>query len=51
VLGREAGRPYAYAEVETELTEWLKQRQLEEQYRQWLDGIKAHHYVERRMEE
>jgi len=51
VLGREAGRPYAYAEVETELTEWLKQRQLEEQYRQWLDGIKAHHYIERRMEE
>lgn len=51
VLGREAGRPYTYAEVESELTEWLRQRRLEEQYRQWVDGIKARHYIERRLED
>jgi parvulin-like peptidyl-prolyl isomerase len=51
VLGREAGRPYTYAEVESELTEWLRQRRIEEQYRTWMDGIKARHYIERRLEE
>jgi len=49
VLGRETGRPYTYAEVEGELTEWLRQRRIEEQYRQWVDGIKARHYIERRL--
>jgi parvulin-like peptidyl-prolyl isomerase len=51
VLGREAGRAYSYAEVENELSEWLRQRRIEEQYRQWVDGIKARHYIERRLED
>jgi peptidyl-prolyl cis-trans isomerase SurA len=51
VLGREVGRSYAFAEIEGQLTDWLKQRQLESQYQEWIGAIKARYYIERHLEE
>jgi len=48
VLGREAARPYAFEEIEQELTEHVRDVRIEERYRTWISGLKDGVYIERR---
>ncbi len=48
LVSREEERELTFAEVEQDLTAWLQDRQLEDQYQQWVRKIEERYYIERR---
>jgi peptidyl-prolyl cis-trans isomerase SurA len=48
LLGREAARDFAFDEIREELTDFVRNQKMEQRYQDWLDELKAKHYIERR---
>lgn len=48
LLGRQAAGVYDYEEIQEELRGYTETYKLETRYREWLDGLKEQHYIERR---
>lgn len=47
LLEREDAREFVFEEIEQELADWVRSRQMEERYREWMDELKGRYYIER----